>query len=232
MRPVLLALLLAAAPAYAGTPLPDAPHVTATGEGKVSVAPDIARIKLSARYRNASAAAAKQAVDRSVDAFLDLAPRFALEPAQVTAGDLSVSEGGDPDAHGPKNSSGFVATREITVKLRQLTRLGEFLDAALASGVNEVDDIAFESSRADALRAEARAKAVADAREKAGGLAQAFGATLGPVYSINSLNSSFADRYGEQFDRVVVTGSRGRSRYVQPTVDYSERVATVFELKR
>ena len=80
---------------------------------------------------------------------------------------------------------------------------------------------------------EARAKAVADAREKAGGLAQAFGATLGPIYSINSLNSSSADRYGEQLDRVTVTGSRmRRSHYVQPTVDYSERVATVFELKR
>jgi uncharacterized protein YggE len=232
MRPALHALLLAAAPAFAGTPLPDAPHVTATGEGKVSVAPDIARIKLTARYRNASAAAAKQAVDRSVDAFLDLAPRFGLEPAQVTAGDLSVSEDVDRDDNGRRISSGFVATREITVELRQLARLGEFLDAALASGVNEVDDIAFESSRADALRAEARAKAVADAREKAGGLAKAFGVALGPVYSINSLNSSYADRYGEQLDRVVVTGSRGRSRYVQPTVDYSERVATVFELKR
>lgn len=232
MRPALLALLLAAAPAFAGTPLPDAPHVTATGEGKVSVAPDTARIKMSAVYRNASAAAAKQAVDRSVDAFLDLAPRFGLEPAQVTAGDLSVSEDVNRDDNGRKISSGFVATREITVELRQLTRLGEFLDAALASGLNEVDGIAFESSRADALRAEARAKAVADAREKAGGLAQAFGVALGPVYSINSLNSSFADRYGEQLDRVTVSGSRVHSRYVQPTVDYSERVATVFELKR
>lgn len=74
---------------------------------------------------------------------------------------------------------------------------------------------------------------MADAREKAGGLAQAFGATLGPVYSINSLYSSFADRYGESLDRIVVTGTRlQRSRYVQPTVDYSRRVATVFELKR
>ena len=232
MRAVLLALLFAAAPAYAGTPLPDAPHVTATGEGKVSVAPDIARIHLTARYRNASAAAAKQAVDRSVEAFLDLAPRFGLAPPQVTAGDIAVSEDIDADDNGRRVSSGFIATRDITVELHQLLRMGEFLDATLAAGVNGVDDIAFESSRADALRIEARARAVADAREKAGGLAQAFGAALGPVYSINSLNSSYADRYGEQLDRIVVTGSRARSRYVQPTVEYSERVATVFELKR
>ncbi|GAB6194821.1 SIMPL domain-containing protein [Lysobacter xanthus] len=233
MRPVLLALLLAAAPAFAGTPLPDAPHVTATGEGKVSVAPDLARINLTARYSKASPLAAKQAVDRSVEAFLELAPRFGLEPAHVTAGDLSVSEDIDTDDNGRKVSNGFVARRDLKIEFRALARLGEFLDAALAAGINEVDDIGFESSRADALRVEARAKAVADAREKAGGLAEAFGATLGPVYSINSLNSSFADRYGGDLDRIEVTGSRiRRSRYVQPTVDYSERVATVFELKR
>lgn len=233
MRLALFALLFAALPAFAGTPLPDAPHVTATGEGKVSVAPDLARIRLTVRYRNASPAAAKREVDRSVETFLALAPRFGLEPAHVTAGDLSVSEDRENDDKGHTISNGFVATRDITVEFRDLARLGEFLDAALAAGVNEVDDIAFESSRADALRLEARAKAVADAREKAGGLAQAFGATLGPIYSINSLNSSFAGSYGEQLDRVTVTGSRmRRSRYVQPTVDYSERVAAVFELKR
>lgn len=233
MRLILLALLLAATPAFAGTPLPDGPHITATGEGKVTVAPDVARISLTARYRNASPGAAKQAVDRSVEAFLDLAPRFAIAAADVTAGDIAVSEDIDTDNNGRKISNGFVARRDITVELHDLARLGEFLDAALAAGVNEVDDIAFESSRADALRIEARAKAVADAREKAGGLAQAFGATLGPVYSINSLNSTYGDRYAESLDRVVVTGSLiRRSRYVQPTVDYSERVATVFELKR
>lgn len=147
MRPVLLALLLAATPALAGTPLPDAPHVTATGEGTVSVAPDVARIGFTARYRNASPAVAKQAVDRSIGALLDLAPRFGLAPAQVTAGDLPVSEDLDTDENGRKVSSGFFAARGITVELHDLARLGEFLDAALAAGVSEVDDITFESSR-------------------------------------------------------------------------------------
>lgn len=234
MRHLLLAALLIAAPASAGTPLPDAPHVMASGEGKASVAPDLARITLTARYRNAAPAAAKHAVDRSIEAFLDLAPRFGLEPAHVTAADLSVSEDIDYDARDRKISNGFVASREVTVELRELARLGAFLDAALAAGMNEVDRIVFESSRAEALRAEARDKAVAQAREKAGGLAEAFGATLGPVYSINSLNSVSTDGYGAtMLDRVQVTGTRiQRSRYVQPTVEYSERVSAVFELKR
>lgn len=234
MRHILLAAFLIAAPAYAGTPLPDAPHVTASGEGKATVAPDLARITLKASYRDAAPGVAKQAVDRSIEAFLALAPRFGLEPAQVTAADLSVSEDIDYDERDRKVSNGFIATREVTVELRELARLGELLDAALAAGMNEVDNIAFESSRADALRAEARGKAVAQAREKAAGLAKAFDAALGPVYSINSLNSYSSDGYGATtLDRVQVTGTRiQRSRYVQPTVEYSERVSAVFELKR
>lgn len=234
MRHLLLTALLIAIPAHAGTPLPDAPHVTASGEGKATVAPDLARITFTAKYRNLDPASAKQAVDRSIEAFLDLAPRFGLAPAHVRASDLSVTEDTDYDERDRKVSNGFIATREVTVELRELTRLGEFLDAALATGMNEVDNISFESSRADALRTEARDKAVAQAREKASGLAKAFGGALGAVYSINSLHSTGSDGYGATtLDRVQVTGTRiQRSRYVQPTVEYSERVSAVFELQR
>ena len=229
----LLSALLFAATAHAGTPLPDAPHVTATGEGKVSAAPDLARITLTARYRNAAPASAKQAVDRGIERFLDLLPGFGIGPEHVTASDLRVSEDIDTDDRGRNVSNGFLASREVVVELRHLARLGEFLDAALAAGMNDIDDIRFESSRADELRVQAREKAVADAREKAGGLAHAFDAALGPVYSINSLNSGFGDGYAGSLDRVQVSGTRiNRSRYVQPTVDYSERVSAVFELRR
>ncbi|MFC3270271.1 SIMPL domain-containing protein [Vulcaniibacterium thermophilum] len=97
-----------------------------------------------------------------------------------------------------------------------------------------MDNVAFESSREPELRRQARDKAIADAREKANGLATAFGAALGPVYSINSLRSGFDDGYGATtLDRVEVTGSRlRRPAYLQPTVEYTERVSAVFELKR
>lgn len=73
-----------------------------------------------------------------------------------------------------------------------------------------------------------------DAREKASGLATAFGGALGPVYSISSIRSGVDDGYGATtLDSVAVTGSRiQRSAYLQSTVEYAERVSAVFELKR
>jgi uncharacterized protein len=235
MRAMLLIALLMTAPCFAGTPLPDAPHIVSNGEGKATAKPDLARITLSAQHRNPNAAVAKQSVDRGVEAFLELAPKFNLKPDDITASDVSVSEDIDYDDRDRRISNGFVAKREVEVELRNLEQLGAFLDAALAAGLTEIDNVAFESSRETELRREARDKAIADAREKANGLVTAFGGTLGLVYSINSVRSGVDDGYGgaTTLDRVMVTGSRiQRSAYLQPTVEYTERVSAVFELKR
>lgn len=110
------------------------------------------------------------------------------------------------------------------------------LDAAVAAGLSKVNNVTFASSHADDLRRQARAKAAADARTKAFDLAKAFDATLGPVYSIDSVSSYRSDSYGgnaNTLDRIAVTGSRiNTGRYLQPTVEYSEHVSIVFELKR
>lgn len=234
MRHWMLAALLLCPPCLAGTALPDTAHVVATGSGKVTVAPDLAEITLISRARHANAATARQTVERNVNAFLKLAPDFGLGEADLTAADLSLSEDIDYDEDSERRTSnGFIARREVTLKLRDLPRLSAVLDAAATTGLTEVQEIDFQSSRKVALKLQARAKAAANARENAEGLAKSFGATLGRVYSINSVNSRFSDGYGgaTTLDRVEVTGSRtGEGRYLQPFVDYSEEVTAVFEL--
>lgn len=235
MRHWILTALLFCPPCLAGTALPDTAHVVATGSGKVTVAPDLAEITLIARARHANAAIARQTVERNVNAFLKLAPDFGLSEADITAADLSLSEDVDDDEDtGRHASNGFIASREVTLKLRDLPRLSAVLDAAATTGLTEVEDISFESSRKATLKLEARAKAAANARENAEGLAKSFGASLGKVYSINSVNSRFSDGYGRAtiLEAVQVTGSRkSEGRYLQPFVDYSEDVTAVFELK-
>lgn len=235
MRLTLLATLLLSASCFAGTPYPDAPHVVANGEGKVSVAPDEATITLSADIHNASASLAKQAADQSVNALLTVAPTYGLKADDITASDLSLSEDTDTNDNGRRVSNGFEASRQVTIKLHDLDRLNAVLDAAVAAGLSKIDNIEFASSRKADLRMQARAKAAADARAKATDLAKSFGAALGPVYSIDSVGSYRDHTYGGSttLDRIEVTGSRiNTGRYLQPTVEYREQVSVVFELRR
>lgn len=236
MRLSLLATLLLSASCFAGTPYPDAPHVVANGEGKVSVAPDEATITLTAGVHNANADLAKQAVDRSINALLKIAPTYGLKADDITASDLSLFEDTDTSQDGRRVFNGYDANRQITIKLHDLDRLNALLDAAVAAGLTKIDNIEFGSSHVEDLRMQARAKAAADARTKATDLAKSFGAALGPVYSIDSVGSNREHSYGgsTNLDRIEVTGTRinNTGRYLQPSVAYREQVSVVFELRR
>jgi uncharacterized protein len=236
MRPWILAALLVLVPAVvlAGTPLPDAPHVVVQGEGKVSVVPDAAIVSMVARHRAPSPSEAKRVVDSAVNALLRAAPGFVVGPDDITASDLALREDIDYDDNDRQLPPAHVASREVKVRIQDLDTLGAYMDAALAAGFTDISDVTFKSSKEVTLREEARALAVAQAKERAAGLATAFGSRLGPVYSINSVNSTQAQGYGNTtLDRIQVTGSRMDSgRYLQPTIDFTERVSAVFEISR
>ena len=75
-------------------------------------------------------------------------------------------------------------------------------------------------------------KAIQDARTQAGETAEALGAGLGPIYSVDNVGAQNSFGYNaETLDKVTVTGSAS-GRYVQPTVEYRASVRAVFELKR
>lgn len=229
-----LPLVLASAVAVAGTPLPDGPHVVVQGEGKVSVAPDAAIVTMVARHRAETPGEAKRAVDRAVDALLKAAPGFGVTPKDITASDLALREEIDYDDKDRPLPVTHIASREVKVRLNDLDKLGAYMDAALAAGFTDISDVSFKSSEEASLREEARGGAVAQAKESAKGLATAFGGKLGAVYSINSVNSARAHGYGNTtLDRIEVTGSRmDRGRYLQPSIDFTERVSAVFEISR
>lgn len=234
MRTLIALLLFACGTAFAGTPLPDAPHIVVSGQGEVSAKPDAARVQFDFESRAPQPLPAKQAVDAAVNRLLGGLDAYGVADDDITASSLDASEDVDYGDDGERTSNGFVASRSVTVLLKDIDRLNDFLDSGLAAGAHGIGSVGFESSRKDALREEARKEAVADARAKAAEMAAAFGARLGPVYSIGSINSLYQNQYGAiTLDRIEVTGSRiGSGRYVQPKVEYTETVNAVFALQR
>ncbi len=218
----------------AGTPLPDGPHIVVSGEAKVSVKPDSARIRFDFEHHAESPLPAKQSVDSSVNTLLAVLQGYGVADADISASDLNAAEDVEYTDSGKRVSNGYEATRSVTVVLKEIDRLNELLDDGLRSGAREIGTIVFESRRAEDLREQAKLEAVAEARAKAADMAKAFGADIGPVYSIDSVGSRLASGYGATtLDSIVVTGSRAAGgRYLQPTVEYAASVSAVFELLR
>jgi uncharacterized protein YggE len=80
---------------------------------------------------------------------------------------------------------GFEASQSLMVKVRDLDKAGTVLGAATTAGANQAGDVQFTIDEPEALQAEARAKAVAQAREKAEELAKTLGMRIKRVAGYN-----------------------------------------------
>lgn len=95
---------------------------------------------------------------------------------------------------------GFWASNSVNVRIRILSTAGEVLQGAIDAGANMVNGLQFTVSTADSLRQEARALAVADARNKAEVLAESASADLGPVHTIRETSGSYPIFARGEFD--------------------------------
>lgn len=83
---------------------------------------------------------------------------------------------------------GYKAKIEVNVVLRDLDKVDTLLTGLIAAGANELASVTFQTTRLKDLRADARRRAVAAAREKAELYCQAAGVAVGRVLSIEDVN--------------------------------------------
>lgn len=85
----------------------------------------------------------------------------------------------------PATAAGtYRAQNMLLVTIRTLDKAGEILGAATGAGANLMFGLEFEIEQPAELEAQAREKAIADARSRAEALAQLAGVRLGPILSI------------------------------------------------
>ncbi|WP_437783657.1 SIMPL domain-containing protein [Sorangium sp. So ce1097] len=84
----------------------------------------------------------------------------------------------------------YQVSNTVTAVIRNLDQVGAVLDAVVAAGANNVWGISFGLDKTDALEAQAREKAIADARSRAEALARLQGVSLGRVVAISEIVES------------------------------------------
>lgn len=219
--------------------VPNHRHLVVNGQAQVSAVPDIAVISFSVESKMATALRAKNSVDNIVNAFLDGLNTFQINEKNVSASNISTEPSYKYSDDDNEELDGYIASRSIKVTLHEIKRLNEFLDFALGVKVSEIDNIEFQSSEKDKLKKEAIAFAVQDAKNKANAMAEAFDATLGKVYSIDSENRRQRSRngYNDYVETITVTGSvitAGDFRpgkYLQENIVFSASVNVVFDIE-
>lgn len=178
-----LAVPLAGA-AFAETPVPAT--ITVTGEGSVEGAPDMAVLSLGVTTEGDTAAEAMAANTAALTAVLERLKAAGIAERDVQTANLSLNPNwtGYDSGATPRIAS-YSANNQVMVRIRDLPKLGEVLDAAVRDGANTLNGLTFGLSNPRPAMDEARAKAVGDAKARATLLVEAAGAKLGRIVSIS-----------------------------------------------
>jgi uncharacterized protein YggE len=155
--------------------------ITVNGTGAVATTPDIAELGFGVVNQAQTARAALTA--NAAEARKVVA---ALRAAGVAAKDIQTQQASlEPRyAEGDRTVAGYTATTFVSAVIRSLDKVAATIDAAVSAGANMLSGPSLTRSNAEQLYRDALKAAVADARAKAGLLADAGDVALGPMTSV------------------------------------------------
>lgn len=159
------------------------PVVVTSGESVVKRAPDRAWVTVAAESRAKTPQDAQKQNAAAMTAVLDKLKALGIpaESIQTTGYDLQ------PEfdyVSGKQVLRGYVARNAAEVRVDNLPRVGEVIDAAVASGATTVRGVRFDLKDRSGAEREALKLAVADARERAAAAAAGAGLTVDRIVRI------------------------------------------------
>lgn len=189
IMPLALAAILAMPMGAAAQEAPATPRIVVAGQGEAAIAPDMAWLNLSVMRQADTARAALDQANEAVSGVIAALKQAGIEDRDLQTSGLSI----DPRYVYPQNNDGsqqprivgYQVTNSLSVRVRDLARLGEVIDRAVTLGVNQGGGITFDNDDPKEAVAQARRRAVTEAREKAQTLAEAAGVGLGRVIEIS-----------------------------------------------
>ena len=195
-RPLALAAALAlgsiamTASAQSPAPAPATPSVQGTllsvsAQADAHRVPDVATLSTGVVTRAADANAAMRANATQMDKVM-----AAIRSAGIAERDIQTSGVNlNPDYRYEENKApeitGYQASNTVSLKVRDLSKLGKVLDALVASGANQVNGPSFEVDQPEAAYDEARKAALEKARARATMYADSLGLKVRRIVSIS-----------------------------------------------
>ena len=160
--------------------------VSVSATGSVAAEPDVAQISAGVVTE---ADSAKDAMGRNsvvMTKLIDGLKAAGIQPKDIQTTTLNV----EPRYTQPKDGrvatvNGYRVVNQVRLTVRDVKRLGDVLDQAIALGANQINHIAFDIANPEMLKDEARKQAMENARRRGELYAKAAGGQLGPVLRIS-----------------------------------------------
>ena len=204
--------------------------ITISGEGKVTAAPNIATTEIGLVTEKKDVSSAQKENTEKMNKLIAAVKSTGLEDKDIQTTQYQIYPKYDYSA-GKSNIIGYTVSQSVTVKIRDLSKISTVLAKAGEAGANQVSSPTFTIDEPESLRAQAREKALKNAREKAETLAKMLGVKILKVASFSEYNQSqplpLYARSAEAFD---MGGGAPAPDIQTGTMDVNVGVNVVYEI--
>jgi uncharacterized protein YggE len=146
------------------------PHeIFVSGEGRTYAKPDIAKVSLGVQTKGFKSQEVVIQNNEKMNAIIKSIKELEVKEKDIQTTVYSLNPVYDYTENG-RIFRGYSLDQQIEVKIRNFDNIGAVLDKAGAGGANIIGDLNFTVDDMEKLRSEARAKAIAQAKEKANNL--------------------------------------------------------------
>lgn len=162
-----------------------------TGEGKVFVTPDIAKITVGVQESGASLKTVQDNLNKKSAVITDAVKNLGVKKEDIKTTSYNLYPQYDYQ-NLPNRLTGYQVSTTYEITIRDFDKINDLIVIATGAGANMEGGINFEINEATKKEKlqEARSLAAVDAKEKAQGLASAAGINLGKVINISESQGS------------------------------------------
>ena len=207
--------------------------IIVVGTGKASGTPDIAHVNVGVETQADSVQQAVADNRGKMTQLLDALKTLGITDKDIQTTNYGVYTQREPtsDGKGGLGPTTYHVNNQVSVTVRDVGKLGDVLDKAVAAGANNIYGVNFSVADTSKLEAEARTKSIADAKARAESLAKLAGITLGDVIAISEVIGGSGPIY-ESPRLAASTGLGGGGAPIQPgELEVNMSVQVTFAIK-
>lgn len=199
--------------------------LTINAQESVTAEPDIAHVFLGVKAQGSSATAAQEENNKLTQSFLDAIKAAGVADDDIETSNFNVYQDYD-------NQYIYHAETSFMVTIRDISKVGEVIDAAIQGGANSSYSLSFDVEDRDALYLRALSKAVQAVQMKAKAIADAGGFTIKSTKAITEGGTSaYYDRAAGVEYAAANDGGMSKMSVIPGDIEVSATVSGEFNIE-
>jgi len=204
---------------------------TVTGEGTISVKPDIAYVSVGIQKNSSTVKQVQTQVNEVTNKIIAGLKTLGIDSKNIQTENYSINPNYDWSSSTQK-ITGYTANSQLKIKITDLDKINDVIDSATTNGANQVNNITLDVEDRDTAEETARKDAVAQATKKAETAARIAGFKLGKIIgyyeSSNESNMvrpiAYSLKGAGVADQAISTNVQTGSEEVKITVNLSYQI--------